>query len=177
MSDRTRWLLWMERLKINWRSSLFQNFGSFPQTTILAEWLVGLRSVRYEKYCDFRFWFLNCRWSWRKILKISIFLIGEKIMYWIFWSKNVWRANKDNFTQKYRINSFWGLCTCTFLPPSKRASLMSSTLLDEICFNCVSARQKFNYKRKFSPYDSKVTKDYSRERPLMTSNIRVGTPR
>ena len=56
MNDRTRWLLWMERLKINWRSSLFQNFGSFHQTTILAEWLVGLRSVRYEKYCDFRFW-------------------------------------------------------------------------------------------------------------------------
>ena len=56
MNDRTRWLLWMERLKINWRSSLFQNFGSFPQTTILAEWLVGLRSIRYEKYCDFRFW-------------------------------------------------------------------------------------------------------------------------
>ena len=33
---------------------------SFPEfwliSPILAEWLVGLRSVRYEKYCDFRFW-------------------------------------------------------------------------------------------------------------------------
>ena len=119
MSDRTRWLLWMERLKINWRSSLFQNFGSFPQTTILAEWLVGLRSVRYEKYCDFRFWFLIVDGLDVKYWKSVYFWSGKKLcMYWIFWSKNVWSANKDNFTQKYRINSFWGLCTCTFLPPS-----------------------------------------------------------